>query len=86
MWPAIVSLGALAMVRHSIPVSLLACAAAGTAVAVLYLALFAGVAIGGDDRRRYVAKIQSLLPRRLARPPVPVLATTPTEIPGRVTQ
>ncbi len=85
VWPGVVSLGALALVRERIPVSLVACAAAGVFVAALYLGLFFLVAIRGDDRRRYAAKVRLLLPTRPPRP-ISVLATAPTEVPPGVTQ
>lgn len=81
-WPAVVVLAALAAARGEIGVSLLACAAACVLVGLIYLALFAGVAIHGDDRRRYIAKIRTLLPHPARG--VQVLATAPAELPRRV--
>lgn len=83
IWPALISLGGLAAFRDSVATSLLACAVAGAIVGIVYLALFAGLAIRGDDRRRYIAKLTALRPRRVVARPVPVLATGPTELPRR---
>lgn len=85
-WPAVISLGPLALFRDAVPVSLLACAAICAGVGVLYLGLFGGLAIRGDDRRRYVNKIRTLLPQRPVAPRVPVLAAAPTDLPRRVAQ
>lgn len=63
LWPAGFALGALALVRHRLDASLLACFACGLAIGVIYLMLFIGVAIGRTDRARYLAKLRGLTPR-----------------------
>ena len=63
LWPAAIALGGLALVRHRVAGSLLACFAFGIGVGVLYLLLFIGVAIGRVDRVRYLGKLRGLTPR-----------------------
>jgi O-antigen/teichoic acid export membrane protein len=60
VWPAIVALAALAAVRGHVMASLLQCLLYGAATGLLYVALFLGVALGRDDRRRYVSKLRSI--------------------------
>ncbi len=59
----VIALGGLALVRHRIAASLLACFGFGIGVGVLYLLLFIGVAIGRVDRVRYLGKLRGLTPR-----------------------
>jgi O-antigen/teichoic acid export membrane protein len=59
-WPAVVALLPLWMVRESVPASLLVAIACGAASALVYAALFVGVAIDRDDRRLYAAKLRSI--------------------------
>lgn len=58
VWPGLVSLGLLFMVREYVAASLLQCALYSVATGFVYTVLFVGVAIGRDDRRRYVAKLR----------------------------
>ena len=63
VWPGVLSLGLLAMVREEVAPSLIQCALYSAGSGVAYAVLFLGVAIGRDDRRRYVSKLRGL--RRL---------------------
>jgi hypothetical protein len=61
VWPAVVALGLLAVLRGDVRnASLLDCAAYSLATVATYAALFWGVAIGREDRRRYVTKLRSI--------------------------
>jgi O-antigen/teichoic acid export membrane protein len=61
VWPAVVALGMLAVLRGDVRnASLLDCAAYSLATVATYAALFWGVAIGREDRRRYVTKLRSI--------------------------
>jgi O-antigen/teichoic acid export membrane protein len=78
-WPGLLTLGPLAFFRDSVPTSLLACAACGALIAIVYIALFAGLAVPSDDRARYVAKVRGILrPRRAAARPAVVGLTQAT--------
>ena len=59
LWPAALALGGLAFVRGEAH-SLLDCVLYGAVTASLYAVLFFGIAIGREDRRRYVAKLRSI--------------------------
>ena len=59
VWPAAIAFGMLAMLRGEVS-SLLDCLTYGAATGALYLALFIGIAIGRDDRRRYLSKLRSM--------------------------
>lgn len=63
MWPAVVVLGTLAAVRGGAATSLVYLAGCVAATAIAYGVLFLGVAIGRDDRRRYLGKLRSLARR-----------------------
>jgi O-antigen/teichoic acid export membrane protein len=76
-WPAVVTLGVLALVRDRIPVSLLVVAACGALTVLAYFALFAGLAMGSDDRGRYLAKIRGILRHRRAPGRPAVVQLTP---------
>jgi O-antigen/teichoic acid export membrane protein len=60
VWPAIPALGALAALRHQVEASLIQCVLFGLAAGLVYVGLFLGVALGRDDRRRYVTKLRSI--------------------------
>jgi O-antigen/teichoic acid export membrane protein len=60
LWPAVVALGALALVRDGIAPSLTECLLHGMWAALLYALLFLGIAIGREDRRRYLTKLRSI--------------------------
>ena len=60
LWPAAVSLGMLAAVRGHAVASLIQCLLYGAATALVYAVLFVGVAIGREDRRRYISKLRSM--------------------------
>jgi O-antigen/teichoic acid export membrane protein len=62
LWPAAISLGMLAMVRGQVR-SLLDCLMYGGLAWIVYAALFVGIAIGGDERRRYFSKLRSITGR-----------------------
>jgi peptidoglycan biosynthesis protein MviN/MurJ (putative lipid II flippase) len=65
VWPAAIVLGGLTMARHQVPAAtghaLLGQALMMGAVAgLIYAVLFLGVAIGREDRGRYVGKLRSI--------------------------
>lgn len=62
-WPAALVLGGLALVRESVPHSLIHAVLLGVCVTLVYAALFLGVAIGREDRARYVGKLRSIAGR-----------------------
>jgi O-antigen/teichoic acid export membrane protein len=59
-WPAVVTLGGLAVFRHRLDPSLFQAVLIGAAAGVVYAALFVGVAIGRDERHRYLGKLRSI--------------------------
>lgn len=59
LWPAVVAFGTLALVRADVT-SLVDCVIYGGAASAGYAALFIGIAIGRDDRRRYATKLRSI--------------------------
>jgi O-antigen/teichoic acid export membrane protein len=59
LWPAAVSLGLLAAVRHDVK-SLFDCVLYGGAAGLVYAVLFVGLAIGRADRQRYLVKLRSI--------------------------
>ena len=59
-WPAAVVLGVLALVRDTNATSLGQAVLTGMAVGLCYVLLFLGVAIGREDRNRYVGKLRSI--------------------------
>lgn len=60
IWPAVIAFGGLAMVRQHVEPSLIQVLVYGVASSAVYGALFLGVAVGRDDRRRYVTKLRSI--------------------------
>jgi O-antigen/teichoic acid export membrane protein len=62
-WPAAVVLGGLALVRDSGATSLLQAVMTGGVVAACYVLLFLGIAIGREDRTRYIGKLRSITQR-----------------------
>ena len=60
MWPAAVVLGALAVMRDPASVSLVGAVAQGAVCGLIYLMVFIGVAIGREDRARYLGKLRSI--------------------------
>ena len=60
VWPALVVLGALAIVRNPASTSLFLALAEGAIGGLFYTVLFVGVAIGRRDRTRYLGKLRSL--------------------------
>jgi O-antigen/teichoic acid export membrane protein len=61
VWPAVIALGLLALVRDRVPPSLGYAVLAGGGAGILYLLLFGAVAIGRADRRRYIVKLRSFV-------------------------
>jgi O-antigen/teichoic acid export membrane protein len=59
-WPALLVLGSFAFVRDSAGGSLLRVLANGGAVCLLYAIVFISVAIGRQDRNRYLGKLRSI--------------------------
>ncbi|HXW08861.1 MAG TPA: oligosaccharide flippase family protein [Vicinamibacterales bacterium] len=62
LWPGLIVLAGLALVRHD-ATSLLTALGLGAVAGGIYLALFLGIAIGRRDRHRYVGKLRSLAGR-----------------------
>lgn len=60
VWPALVVLGTLAMVRNPASTSLVRALLQGATAGLVYAILFVGVAIGRRDRTRYLGKLRSL--------------------------
>jgi O-antigen/teichoic acid export membrane protein len=60
LWPAIVVLGGLAIVRNPASTSLFHALLEGAIADVCYTVLFVGFAIGRRDRTRYLGKLRSL--------------------------
>jgi O-antigen/teichoic acid export membrane protein len=62
-WPALLTLGALALVRDPTATSLWSAVARGAAVGLVYAALFFGLAVGRSDRDRYLGKLRTMFRR-----------------------
>jgi O-antigen/teichoic acid export membrane protein len=62
-WPAVIALGLLAATRGTVRPSLVQCLIYGAATGALYALLFAGVAIGRQDRSRYLARLRGIAGR-----------------------
>jgi O-antigen/teichoic acid export membrane protein len=60
VWPAVIALGFLAAARGEVAPSLTQVALYGIATGLIYLLLFVGLALGRQDRRRYVTKLRSI--------------------------
>lgn len=60
VWPGACALALLAVLREGASLSLVQAVACGMGVALLYWALFLGVAIGRADRVRYLGKLRSI--------------------------
>jgi O-antigen/teichoic acid export membrane protein len=60
LWPALVVLGGLAIVRNPASTSLFHALLEGAIAGVCYTVLFVGLAIGRRDRTRYLGKLRSL--------------------------
>jgi O-antigen/teichoic acid export membrane protein len=60
LWPAVIVLGALALLRNPASTSLIHALLEGATAGLFYAALFLGVAIGRRDRTRYFGKLRSL--------------------------
>jgi O-antigen/teichoic acid export membrane protein len=60
LWPALVVLGGLAIVRNPASTSLFHALLEGAIAGVCYAVLFVGLAIGRRDRTRYLGKLRSL--------------------------
>ena len=65
IWPAAVPCGGLLLVRDAIGANLIFIAIAGLAAGLLYAASFLSLAIERDERRWYLAKVGSVLGRRI---------------------
>jgi len=74
VWPAVVAAGFLWVVRPHLPVNLLGVGLGSIAAALLYLALFAGLAISRADRAFYRDKARQVLQRRPQPAPSPAEA------------
>jgi O-antigen/teichoic acid export membrane protein len=59
IWPALVALGMLAALRVEVR-TLLDCLLYGGAASAVYVALFFALALGRDERRRYLSKLRSI--------------------------
>lgn len=77
LWPALPTGLLLLALRPFLPANLAGVAAGSTAGILLYLVLFAGVAVGRSDRARYFARLVDLLRRDKAAP-----AADRAEVPG----
>lgn len=62
-WPAALTLGALAFFRDPSAISLWMAVLEGAAAGVVYAALFLGIAIGREDRSRYIGKLRTIARR-----------------------
>jgi O-antigen/teichoic acid export membrane protein len=60
LWPAMVALLGLALIRDRAASSLIQAVLEGAAVGALYAVLFLGVAVGRQDRSRYIGKLRSI--------------------------
>ena len=60
-WPAVITLGALALVRDAAGSSLWQAVLLGAAAGLVYAGLFLGVAIGRSDRHRYLGKLRTMI-------------------------
>ena len=60
VWPALVVLGALVVVRNPASTSLFHALLEGAIAGLFYTILFVGIAIGQRDRTRYLGKLRSL--------------------------
>jgi O-antigen/teichoic acid export membrane protein len=60
VWPALIVLGALALLRNPASTSLIHALLEGATAGLVYALLFLGVAIGRRDRTRYFGKLRSL--------------------------
>jgi O-antigen/teichoic acid export membrane protein len=63
LWPAAITLGALAAVRDTSATSLWYAVLQGGTTGFVYALLFLGVAIGRDDRDRYLGKLRTMVRR-----------------------
>lgn len=63
MWPAAVMVGFLWLARSLPPAGLFSVALHFAAGGIVYLGLFAGLAIGGEERRFYWTKLRSMVAR-----------------------
>jgi O-antigen/teichoic acid export membrane protein len=59
-WPAVLVLGGLALVRDRAGTSLAHALLQGAVVGLVYVVLFVGLAIGREDRNRYLGKLRSI--------------------------
>jgi O-antigen/teichoic acid export membrane protein len=62
-WPALVTLGGLAILRDESTASLLSAVLQGAAAGAVYAALFLGIAVGRQDRARYLGKLRTIARR-----------------------
>ena len=62
-WPAVIGLGALAAVKGSASASLAHAVGYGALVGLVYGILFLGLAVGREDRTRYLGKLRSITGR-----------------------
>lgn len=60
-WPAIATLGVLAVARNTTDTSLWYAVLQGAVTGFFYVLLFLGVAIGRDDRDRYLVKLRTMV-------------------------
>jgi O-antigen/teichoic acid export membrane protein len=60
VWPALVVLGTLAIVRNPASTSLVRALLQGATAGLVYVILFVGLAVGRRDRTRYLGKLRSL--------------------------
>ena len=67
-WPAFLVLGGLAVIRDSPTISLGHAVAYGAMVGLVYGLLFLGLAVGPDDRSRYLSKLRSIAGRPALNP------------------
>jgi hypothetical protein len=64
-WPAVLTLGGLIVLRGTTSTSLWLAVLKGAVVGVVYAVLFLGVAVGREDRNRYLGKLRMIAGRPL---------------------
>jgi O-antigen/teichoic acid export membrane protein len=65
LWPAVLTLGGLVLLRDTASASLWAAVLKGAVVGAIYAVLFLGVAVGREDRLRYLGKLRMITGRPL---------------------
>jgi O-antigen/teichoic acid export membrane protein len=65
LWPAVLTLGGLVLLRDTASASFWAAVLKGAVVGAIYAVLFLGVAVGREDRLRYLGKLRMITGRPL---------------------